>query len=74
MMIRVGILAEEMEEPTVLDGDGALPQELVDDPVLGALLEVFEGVLKKIMRVRVRMRMRKMEEGLRTCKTSDPVS
>jgi hypothetical protein len=31
-------------------------------------------MLKKITRVRVRMRMRKMEEGLRTCTMSDPVS
>jgi hypothetical protein len=45
---------------------GALSQQLVDDPVLGALFEVLEGVLKKITRVRVRMRMRKMEEVLRT--------
>jgi hypothetical protein len=85
MMIRMGILAE-MEEHTVLNavraplalGDLAeyrstLFQQL-DDPVLGALLEVLEGVLKKITRVRVRMRMRKMEEGLRTCTTRDPVS
>jgi hypothetical protein len=63
-MIRMGILAE-MEERTVLDavraplalGDLAeyranLSQQLVDDPVLGALLEVLEGVLKKMTRVR----------------------
>jgi hypothetical protein len=31
---------------------GALSQQLVDDPVLGALLEVLEGVLKKMTRVR----------------------
>jgi hypothetical protein len=87
MMIRIGILVEEREERTVLDAvgaplalrdpaeyRGALSQQLVDDPVLGALLEVLEGVLKKITRGRVRMKMRKMEEELRTWTTSDPVS
>jgi hypothetical protein len=81
------VVADEKEEHTVLntirallalrdlaEDRGALPQELVDDPVLGALLEAIEGVLKKITRVRVRMRMRKMKEGLRTCTTSEPVS
>jgi hypothetical protein len=53
---------------------GALSQQLVDHPVLGALLEVLEAVLTKITRGRVRMRIRKMEEGLRTCTTSNPVS
>jgi hypothetical protein len=84
MMIGMGILAE-MEERTVLDGAplalrdlaeyrANLSQRLVNDPVLGTLLEVLEAVLKKITRVRVRMRSRKMEEGLRTCTTSDSVS
>jgi hypothetical protein len=40
-----------------------LSQQLVDDPVLGTFLEVLESVLKKITRVRVRMRMRRTEEG-----------
>jgi hypothetical protein len=60
MMIRMGILAEETEEHTVLDvlgaplalrdlaeHRGALSQQLVDDPVLGALLKVLEGVLEE---------------------------
>jgi hypothetical protein len=49
-------------------------QQLIGNPVLGALFEVLEGVLKKITQVRVRMRMRKMEEGLHTCRMSDPVA
>ncbi|KAJ7889430.1 hypothetical protein B0H13DRAFT_1888052 [Mycena leptocephala] len=57
MMIRMGISAE-MEERTVLDGAplalrdlaeyrANLSQQLVDDPVLGALLKVLEGVLEE---------------------------
>jgi hypothetical protein len=78
-MIRIGILAET-EERTVLDAVGAqlalrdlasyraaVSQQLLDDRVLGPLL-------KMTTRVRVRMRMRKMEYGLRTCTTSNPVS
>jgi hypothetical protein len=56
-MIRMGILAE-MEERTVLNGvplalrdlaeyRANLSQQLVDDPVLGALLKVLEGVLEE---------------------------
>ena len=65
MTIRMGILGEETEERTLLDAvgaplalrdlaeyRGALSQQLVDGPVLGALLEVLEGVLKKMTRVR----------------------
>ncbi|KAJ7853203.1 hypothetical protein B0H13DRAFT_1904279 [Mycena leptocephala] len=57
MMIRMGI-SVEMEERTVLDGAPLalrdlteyrvnLSQQLVDDPVLGALLKVLEGVLEE---------------------------
>jgi hypothetical protein len=87
MIIRVGMLAKEMEECTALDAaegplalrdfaeyHGVLSQQLISDPALGALLGVLEGVLKKVMGVRVRMRMRKMEEGSRTCTTRDSVS
>jgi hypothetical protein len=65
MIIRMGIGVEEIGKRTVLDAVGAPPalrdlaeyrgalsQQLVDDPVLGALLEVLEGVLKKMTRVR----------------------
>jgi hypothetical protein len=57
MMIRMGISAE-MEERTVLDGApqvlrdlteyrANLSQQLVDNPVLGALLKVLESVLEE---------------------------
>jgi hypothetical protein len=64
MMIRTGISVKKMENRTVLDAvgaplafrdlaeyRGALPKELVDDPVLGALLKTLKAALKKITRV-----------------------
>jgi hypothetical protein len=86
MMIGMGMLAEEMEERTVPDAVRDLllfatsanaaapcPNSSPTIPSLALFSKFLECVLKKIMRVRGRMRIRKMEEGLRICTTSDAV-